>query len=368
MTTSFKKLLAAKLAAGTHPKNVHSGIAAMLVMLLMMASSCHKFDHPDCDDCDCLSKDYKQTNLVSDTAGFGAGRIDANLVNAWGIAVGSNGAFWISANGTGQSVIYDKDGNALRGPVFIPSPSGHGAGAPTGVVFNSSTSFGGARFIFATENGTLVSWKSGDSGVIKADRSPFDAVYKGITIASDSGKLYIYATNFHNGTVDVFDTAFHYIAYKQFRDPNIPADFAPFNIKNIDGSLFVTYAKQKLPDRHDDQAGPGNGYINIFRPNGSLVRRFASQGTLNSPWGITEGCSGGLGDDVILVGNFGDGRINAYKENGTFLGQLKKGNAPLKIDGLWAIESRITGTGNKIFFTAGPTEESHGLFGYILKN
>lgn len=340
----------------------------MLVMLLMMASSCHKFDHPDCDDCDCLSKDYKQTNLVSDTAGFGAGRIDLNLVNAWGIAVGSNGAFWISANGTGQSVIYDKDGNQLRGPVFIPSPSGKGAGAPTGVVFNSSSSFGGARFIFATEDGTIVSWKSGDSGVIKADRSAFNAVYKGITIASDSGKLYIYATNFHNGTVDVFDTAFHYIAYKQFRDPNIPNDFAPFNIKNIDGSLFVTYAKQKLPDRHDDQAGPGNGYINIFRPNGSLVRRFASQGTLNSPWGITEGCNGELGDDVILVGNFGDGRINAYNERGTFLGQLRKGNAPLKIDGLWAIESHITGTGNKIFFTAGPTEESHGLFGYILRN
>ncbi|RBL92408.1 TIGR03118 family protein [Chitinophaga flava] len=369
MTTSFKKMLAARLTAGTHPGNVYSGMAVMLVMLLMMVTSCRRFDGHDCNDCDCLSKDYKQTNLVADTAGFGAAHIDQNLLNAWGLAVGPTGAFWISSNGTDQSVIYDKDGNTLRAPVRIPAFSEKGGSAPSGVVFNNTNSFGGAHFIFATESGTIVAWTSGDSGVIKVDRSRTNAVYKGITIANDNGSFYIYATNFHDGTVDIYDSAFNLIVYNGIHDPNIPAGFAPFNIKNIDGLLYITYAKQK-PDKHDDQAGPGNGYVDVFKPDGSFVRRFASQGTLNSPWGITEGCTGfaGLGDDVILIGNFGDGRINAYNENGTFLGQLKKGNAPLQIDGLWALESHVTGAGNKIFFTAGPNGESHGLFGYIQKN
>lgn len=368
MTTLFKKLLAAKLAAGTHSRNVYSGMAVMLVMLSMMVTSCRRFDGHDCNDCDCLSKDYKQTNLVADTAGFGAAHIDKNLINAWGLAVGPTGAFWLPSAGAGVSVIYDKDGNTLRAPVIIPADNGKGRDIPTGIVFNNTTGFGGAHFIFATIGGTILSWSSGDTAVIKVIRNKNGSEYTGLTLASDSGKSYIYAADFHNGAIDVFDTAFNYVGYKQFHDPGLPADYAPFNIRNIDGLLYVLYAKQLLPDRIFDQPGPGNGYVDVFKPDGSFVRRFASQGTLNSPWGITEGCSGFGGDDVILIGNFGDGRINAYSESGTFLGQLKKGNAPLSIDGLWAIESHVAGAGNKIFFTAGPNNETHGLFGYIQKN
>lgn len=367
MTTSFKKLLVAGSAG-----NVHSGIAVMLVMLLMMVTSCRRWPPNDCNDCDCLSKDYKQTNLVADTAGFGAARIDPFLVNAWGLAVSPTGAFWIVTNGNNThtaiyrtSVIYDKDGNPLRNPVLLPATEGS---HPTGVVFNNTSSFGGAHFVFAIDDGTLVSWQSGDTGVDHTARFYDKAVYKGIAIARDSGKSYIYATNFRDGTIDVFDTAFKYIPYKQFPDPNIPAGFAPFNIRNIDGLLYVTYAKQKLPDKRVDEPGPGNGYVNVFRPDGSLVRRFASQGTLNSPWGITKGCSGFGDDDVILIGNFGDGHINAYSESGTFLGQLRKDNAPLMIDGLLALESHVTGAGNKIFFTADPNNRRHGLFGYLQQN
>ncbi|WP_212002597.1 TIGR03118 family protein [Chitinophaga sp. HK235] len=365
MTTSFKKLLTAGSAG-----NVHSGIAVTLVMLLMMATSCRRWPPNDCNDCDCLSKDYKQTNLVADNASFGAARIDPLLVNAWGLAVSPSGAFWISTNNPEisplfqHSVIYDKDGNQLRKPVIIPATEG---ARRTGVVFNHTSGFGGAHFIFAIDDGTFVSWVSGDTGVYHTARFNDKAVYTGIAIASDSGKSYIYAANFRDGTIDVFDTAFKYIPYKQFRDPNIPAGFAPFNIRNIDGLLYVTYAKQKLPQKRVDEAGPGNGYVNIFRSDGSLVRRFASQGTLNSPWGITEGCSD-FGDDVILIGNFGDGRINAYSASGTFLGQLRKDNAPLTIDGLLALEGHVTGAGNKIFFTASPNGGLHGLFGYLQQN
>lgn len=368
MSALFKKLPAAGKSAGTPQKLIHAGIVATVISFLLTVTSCHKGDpYQGCDQCDCLGKSYKQTNLVADTNGYNAGRIDRHLLNAWGIAVGSTGAFWLSSNGDGSSVIYDKNGNTLRTPVFIPSPLGKSPGTPTGVVFNNTTSFKGARFIFATENGTIVSWTSGDTAVIQANRASFNAVYKGIALASDSGKHYIYATNFHNGTVDVFDSAYHYVSTKPFHDPAIPAGFAPFNIRNIEGVLFVTYAKQKA-DKKDDQAGPGNGYVDIYRPNGTLVRRFASQGTLNSPWGITQGCSGIGNDGVILIGNFGDGHINAYSERGTYLGQLQKGNGPVIIEGLWALESNIPSAPGQLFFTAGPDDEAHGLFGYLRKN
>lgn len=370
MSALFKKQPAAAKSAGTPPKFFHAGMAATVISFLLTVTSCHKGDpHQACVQCDCLGNTYKQTNLVADTNGYNAGRIDRRLRNAWGIAVGSTGAFRISAAGNGASVIYDKNGATLRPPVFIPSPLGKNPGSPTGVVFNNTTSFKGARFIFATEDGAIVSWTSGDTAVIQANRAAFNAVYKGIALASDSGKQYIYATNFHNGTIDVFDSAYHYINTKPFRDPTVPAGFAPFNIRNIEGVLFVTYAKQG-PGKKEDQAGPGYGYVNIYRPNGTLVRRFASGGTLNSPWGITQGCSGTwpFNDGVILIGNFGDGHINAYSAGGTYLGQLQKGNGPVIIDGLWALESNLPSAPNQLFFTAGPDDEKHGLFGYLRKN
>jgi uncharacterized protein (TIGR03118 family) len=224
---------------------------------------------------------------------------------------------------------------------------------------------------------------------VVADRSPEEAVYKGITLASDGQRDYLYATNFKGGTVDVFDDHFQYDSTRKFVDASIPAGFAPFNVQSIDGMLYVTYAKQKGPDNEDDEAAPGNGYVDIFGPNGKLVKRFASQGTLNSPWGVAEGPRHGVKNlkDKILIGNFGDGRINIFDEHGRFSGQLSdSAGAEVTIPGLWGLvftpgdddqhpgkpgagPRMVDGSSPKdstrLLFTAGPNGEDDGLFGYL---
>ena len=317
--------------------------------------------------------DVNQVNLVADTAGYGASRIDTNLVNAWGIAISPGGGIWISSNHKGRSTIYDKTGHTLRPPVTIPSLGPGQIGAPTGVVFNNTTDFGGSKFIFASEDGIILAWSSGNSAVKVADRSSFNAVYKGIAMAKDGSCNFLYLTNFKEGKIDVFDKNFNFVTTKPFLDPGIPADFAPFNIQNIEGKLYVTYAKHKAPDNRDDQKGPGNGYIDIYNPNGTLIKRFASQGALNSPWGMAVAPEG-LADDkeVILIGNFGDGRINIFNRQGHFIGPLQDHGKAITIDGLWAIDflkgtEEMKDRNDQLFFTAGPAEEAHGLFGYLQK-
>lgn len=320
---------------------------------------------------------YNQVNLVSDVGGFGAMRTDPMLKNAWGIAISPNGIFWISANHTGSTVVYDRHGNQIIPAVAIPSGANKFGGSPTGAVFNSTPSDfviaakkQKSRFIFANEDGTISAWSSGDATVTVADRSSQDAVYKGLAIGNDGGANFLYATNFKGAKIDVFDSHFNYVTGKPFIDPFIPAGFAPFNIKNINGYLFVTYAKQLLPDKEDDDKGPGRGYVDIFTTSGMLVKRFASQGTLNSPWGITLAPDDfGQGPNTVLIGNFGDGRINVFKTDGAFKGQLTHVGAPLTIDGLWEITfpGNIPGDHEQLFFTAGPDDENHGLFGYIEK-
>ncbi|WP_143304641.1 TIGR03118 family protein [Chitinophaga vietnamensis] len=340
-------------------------MATLLAAAIFVLSSCKKNEPPPLHD-------YTQVNLVADVAGFGAARLDTNLVNPWGIAANPSGPIWIADNHTGLSTVYDKSGATLRPPVSIPAPGDTSAGAPAGIVFNSTPDFmtgkmpQPAKFIFATEDGTIVAWNGGDVATIMADQSTAGAVYKGLALASDGGANFLYATNFHNGTIDVFDKNFHLVSGKPFMDPDLPAGFGPFNIRNIGDKLFVTYAKQK-PDKHDDQAGPGNGYIDIFSTNGMLVKRFVSQGALNSPWGIVKAAPGFCDDDgVIIVGNFGDGHINLYGEDGKFIGALQSGKQPIVIEGLWGLDNNIPMTGrNQLFFTAGPGEESHGIFGYI---
>ncbi|MDB5141904.1 MAG: hypothetical protein JWQ66_617, partial [Mucilaginibacter sp.] len=220
--------------------------------------------------------------------------------------------------------------------------------------------------------GIIAAWSSGNSAVKVADRSASNAVYKRIVMATDGSANFLYLTNFKGGKIDVFDKNFTYVTSKPFLDPGIPAGFAPFNIQNIGGMLYVTYAKQKGPDNMDDQKGPGNGYVDIFNPDGTLVKRFASQGHLNSPWGIALAPAGFAdGKQSILIGNFGDGRVNIFDMQGNFVGQLQNGGQPLTIDGLWAIDFLENNTGGNandpLFFTAGPAEESHGLFGYLQK-
>jgi len=316
---------------------------------------------------------YTAVNLVADVMEeYNPLHIDTNLVNAWGLAFGPSGIAWISSTEKGVTTVYNQSGVTVLPPVAIPFHEEPNGGEPTGVIFNSTSDFAisslsqTSKFIFVTENGTIAAWSSGSTAIEVADRSSFDAVYKGVAMATNNGANYLYATNFKGGTIDVFDNAFNYVSMS-FVDPNMPSGFAPFGIENIDGKLYVTYALQLGPDNEDDQAGPGNGYVDIFNPDGSFVSRFASQGTLNSPWAILQIPSMNNQTATILVGNFGDGHINAFTTDGTFIGQLKKGNTPLEVEGLWALEFAPNNS-NSIFFTAGPDGEEHGVFGVISKD
>ncbi|MEO6189802.1 MAG: TIGR03118 family protein [Saprospiraceae bacterium] len=336
----------------------------ILSFILMTFSGCNKDDST-------AQKSYAQTNLVSDVAGYGALRVDANLANPWGIAIGPTGAFWISANHTGYSTIYDRNGAQLLPSVLIPSGGVSNGGSPTGVVYNgNSLSFLGSKYIYAGEDGTISIWANGLTTTMVVDRSSFNAVYKGIAIATDGGADFLYVANFKGNNIDVFDANFNFVTTKEFNDATIPAGFAPFNIYNHDNKLYVMYAKLKGPDNEDDEAGAGNGYVNIFNPNGTFIKRFASQGTLNSPWALVDAPAGfGQGDDIILVGNFGDGKINVFNEDGHYKGQLANNGNIISIEGLWALafpENGIpAGDQNQLFFTAGPADETHGVFGYL---
>lgn len=323
---------------------------------------------------------YHQHNLISDIPGL-AEHVDPNLVNPWGIAYGPATPFWIADNHTGVATVYDGNGFQTRTAVTIPLPAGgKPPAAPTGIVFNATTDFivgpnQPAHYIFATEDGTISGWNTGAAAVLKVDQSASGAVYKGLAVGSSGGKNYLYVTDFHAGRVDVFDGGFAPATLAgSFADPTIPVGFAPFNIQNIGGQLYVTYALQDA-DAHDDVSGRGNGYVNVFDPNGMFLRRFASRGPLDSPWGIVMAPPGFGGyDGALLIGNFGDGRINAFNPaTGGFLGDLHDPcGTPISIDGLWGL---IFGNGGKagdthtLFFTAGipynGNVEDHGLFGNI---
>jgi len=329
----------------------------------------------------------RQTNLVSDQAGKAA-MVDPNLVNAWGIAASTTSPFWINDNGQGVSTLYDGAGHPfpVNQPlvVTVPPPAGSPAdttAAPTGMVFNSTQDFvvtegthsAASFFIFSTEDGTISGWNpnvDGGAAILAVDNSASDAVYKGLALGSNASGNVLFATDFHNGRVDAFDRTFAPAAMPgSFADPRIPAGFAPFGITTIQGRVYVTYAKQDA-DQHDDVSGPGNGFINVFDTSGNLIRRFASQGVLNSPWGVVLAPPGfGQFGNAVLVGNFGDGAISAFDlASGTFLGQLTDGNSPLKIGGLWGLifgNGATAGDVNTLYFTAGPDEEQHGLFGML---
>jgi uncharacterized protein (TIGR03118 family) len=323
-------------------------------------------------------------NLVSDIDGV-ANFTDPKLVNPWGLGFSSTSPFWVADNGAGVATVYNGSGKAfpLAAPIVvtIPSPTGSKPGTPTGLVNNSSTTdfmltsggmSGAAVFLFATEDGTILGWNptvSAKSAVIAINNSGTGAVYKGLAISSTSAGTFLYATNFHAGVVEMYDSTFKLV--KTFTDPNVDMNFAPFGIQNIGGNIFVTFALQKLPDKLVDQAGAGNGFVDMFAPDGTLMRRLASHGTLNSPWGLAQAPSDfGIFSGDILVGNFGDGRISAFDTSGNFKGQLidPQGN-PLTINSLWSLQfgtgAPNNGPTNQMFFTAGIAAETHGLFGFI---
>ena len=320
---------------------------------------------------------YTQTNLVSDVPGL-ANALDPDLVNAWGLTRSATSPWWVSNNGTDTSTLYNGSGLKLSLVVSIP-PSGS---APTGAVFNGTSGFvvskgavsAPSRFIFATESGTIAGWSPtvDVTNAIVAFASTDGAAYKGLAIGTTAAGTFLYATNFNTSTVDVFDSTFHQVTLDgNFSDPDIHAGFAPFGIALLNGNLYVTYAKRG--DNGDDVAGPANGYVDVFDTSGHLLRRAATRGRLNSPWGVAIAPSNfGPFSGDLLVGNFGDGRINAIDPaTGEFLGQLRNAdNRPITIDGLWAIAfgggpGANSGPSNSLFFTAGPDEESHGLFGAL---
>lgn len=315
-------------------------------------------------------KELSQTNLVSDISTFNPHIIDPNLVNAWGMSITPNGRFWISSNENSLTVIYNDTGATVLAPVQIPGTSGFN-GVPSGQIFNPTTDFKisgtPAKFIFVGEDGIVSAWVSGPSAVIAANRSSENSVYKGITMGVRNGMNCLFLCDFHNSKIDILDAEFHIINQNGFQDPLIPEHWGPFNAANIDGMIYVTYAKQKPPDFHDDLAGPANGFVDVFSPNGAFVKRLAMRGILNSPWGIAVTTPEFDGGGNILIGNFGDGRINVFSHDGIIMGQLRgPDNKLLTIDGLWALGFKSSGAGlDRLYFTAGPNEESHGLFGYL---
>jgi uncharacterized protein (TIGR03118 family) len=312
---------------------------------------------------------FKQTNLVSDIPGVAA-NTDPDLVNPWGIALSSGSPFWISDNGTGLSTLYTGSGTKLGLIVTIPpAPGSPPPGDPTGVVFNGTANFGGNHFIFATESGTVAGWASGTTATNIAIGSP-GSIYKGIAIGSSD----LFLANFGLGRIDAFDTSLAAATLTgSFTDPTLPSGYAPFNVENLGGTIYVTYAKTS--GGVDEVDGAGLGFVDAYDANGNFLRRVFSQGVLNAPWGmaIAPDGFGKFGGD-LLVGNFGDGTINAFDlASGTWRGTLSDMNGnPIVNEGLWGLTFGNGGNGgslDELYLTAGipgPGEvEDHGLFASI---
>jgi uncharacterized protein (TIGR03118 family) len=313
---------------------------------------------------------YEQHNLQTDAT-------QPTLVNAWGLVSGPTTPWWVVNNGDDSSTLYNgagaRAGNDLR--VSVP-------GGPTGVVFNGGTNFTlplagspAARFIFATESGEIFGWAGAAGTSALSVASTAGANYKGLAINAAGDRLY--ATNFKAGTVDTYDATWQPILANGFKDPSIPEGYAPFGIQTIGATVYVTYAlRDEAGD--DDVPGVGHGFVNAFDADGNLVRRVASRGPLNSPWGIALApWNFGKFSNDLLIGNFGDGKIQAFDPahilgNGQYerTGLLHSADGPpLQIDGLWALSFgkgvAANGETNSLYFTAGPDEEQGGLFGYL---
>jgi uncharacterized protein (TIGR03118 family) len=313
-------------------------------------------------------------DLISDAS---TATTDTSLVNGWGLTAGPTTPWWVSNNATNTSTLYS--GTGAKVPLTVAVPGG-----PTGTVFNGNAAAfvvsqagksGAARFLFATEAGTILGWSSsvnGATAIPGVDRSAAGAIYKGLATMSDR----LYATDFHNGRVDVFDSAFNPVS-APFKDAKLPKGYAPFGIQALAGSIFVTYAKQDAAKK-DEVAGKGFGYVDQFTPDGALVARVASGGRKNAPpnapWGLALAPSSfSVFSGDVLVGNFGNGRISAYQDRGggkwVYKGQLRHGDGTLvTIDGLWGIgfgNGAASGPTTSLYFAAGPSDEAHGLFGSI---
>ncbi|GAA4728631.1 TIGR03118 family protein [Flavisolibacter ginsenosidimutans] len=327
---------------------------------------------------------FTQVNLVANNSEYGAAFIDPTLMNAWGIAFAPNGTAWVNSQEGHVSEVYTSEGAPTAlGRVNIPLPAATTGGNPTGIVFNgSNTAFiipgsSAARFIFVGVDGVLSAWNGAQGTTARRIAAVPQSAFTGLTTGAAGTDTFLYAANFAARKINVWNKSFAPVVMP-FSDPGIPAGYAPFNIQNIDGLLYVTYAK--VAANGESQAGMGLGYVDVYNTAGVLVKRFASGGTLNAPWGLAKVPASFFGNDeaddddsgpMILVGNFGDGRINAYTTSGKFKGQLRgsHGHDMIQIEGLWAITlppATSTIDQRRLYFAAGPDDETHGLFGYII--
>jgi uncharacterized protein (TIGR03118 family) len=329
---------------------------------------------------------FVATSLVSDFSAssnpYNSANVDPNLINAWGIAFNPNGFVWVANAATSTSTLYD--GNGMPQSLIVSIPAGTaGAASPTGIVYNPTSDFvvsqngtsGASIFIFVGEAGTVSGWSPGvnaTNAVKVFDGAAAGAVYKGLALASSGGANFLYATDFHNARVDVFDATFTKVSTAGgFVDPTLPAGYAPFGIQAIGGSIVVTFAKQDAA-AHDDVAGAGLGIVDVFDSSGHFVKRLVDAGgLLNAPWGLALAPANfGPFSNALLVGNFGDGKINAFDATtGAPMGTLTNAaGMPIAIDGLWGL---AFGNGinaqptNTLFFSGGPSDETHGVFGRI---
>jgi uncharacterized protein (TIGR03118 family) len=357
-------------------------LAALVVLANAACSSTSQDNNAESSSDDLKAKHVvgklNQVNLTADLASAGAAVTDPNLQNPWGVAFNTKGGAWISDNGTGKTTVYDATG-ALQLTVDLPGAGG-AASDPSGQVLNpDTTAFGGDLFIFASEDGTISAWQPKPGASVKIDNSAAGANYKGITIAKASDGERLYATNFGTTKVDVFDSNYAPLAVSGgFEDSQIPAGYGPFNIRSFnDDVLVVTYAKQDKA-HHDDVKGSGFGFVDAFDLDGNLLGRLVSHSALSSPWGIAiaPDSYGDIAGD-LLISNFGDGRINAYAITSDAYGNLHArldgalGDASgkaISIEGLWSINFG-PGVGgadaDQLYFTAGPDDEAHGLFGRL---
>ena len=322
---------------------------------------------------------FHVTNLVSNGA-VPAAWTDPNLINPWGIAHSATSPFWVSDNNSGFSTLYNSGGKPLSLIVTIPGFSA--PGTPTGVSFNSTGAFdvtngvktGSSDFLFATEDGTIDGWAPSVSTsnafiAVNNNHGGTGAVYKGLTMASIGSSNFLYVANFRAGDVEMYNSSFGLVG--TFTDPGVAPGYAPFDVQNLGGDLYVTFALQDAA-KHDDVAGAGHGYVDVFSPSGTLLRRLVSLGgEVNSPWGLDIAPKGfGTFGGDLLVGNFGDGTISAFNPlTGTFEGKLLGGNGMPIVEGdLWGLINGNGGSGgnpNDVYFTAGISHEAEGLFGSI---
>ncbi|CAD6555752.1 hypothetical protein LMG27952_05912 [Paraburkholderia hiiakae] len=327
-----------------------------------------------------VQSSFAATALVSDGA-VAAAHVDGNLKNPWGVAFNPNGFVWVADNGTNVATLYD--GNGVPQSLIVAIPAGkNGSASPTGIVFNGTQSFtvtvngksGVAAFIFAGEGGTITAWAPAvgpTNAFVMYDDGTGGAVYKGLALATMNNANFLYATDFHNNKIDVFNTSFNKVAMPgAFTDPAMPAGFAPFGIQAIGSNLFVTYAMQDTA-RHDDVAGAGLGMVDVYDTAGNLKQRFATGSPLNAPWGIAQAPANfGSMSGAILIGNFGDGTINAFNaSSGQSMGPLAGPNGNAIVEpGVWGIafgNNLSNQPSNTLFFAAGPNDEADGVYGRI---